>query len=273
MTQPDNPNPAPMPESKPRTRKMVGKRFLQACVLVLILGCSFLLVWSSCSKAFEFRDQMKSYMNLQQIGLAIHDYDELNGELPTNSYASDGTPLLSWRVQILPYLGEDGLYKQFKLDEPWDSQHNGRLLERIPEVYRLPRESRKSGGKTYYRGFSNPGAVFERRPARNFAMPLLGGCMTELKTRVSLSTIADPLSETILVVEAAEHVEWTKPDDLDATPGKPFPVLATHGKPARAKAVFANWSAESFKATLPQTLIRALITHSGGEKLPSDWNE
>ena len=47
----------------------------------------------------------------------------------------DGKPLLSWRVAILPYLEQGDLYKQFHLDEPWDSPHNSSLIEKMPGTY------------------------------------------------------------------------------------------------------------------------------------------
>src|SRR3989442_9210678 len=37
----------------------------------------------------------------------------------------------SWRVHLLPYLDQAPLYKQFQLDEPWDSEHNKALDGKI----------------------------------------------------------------------------------------------------------------------------------------------
>ena len=53
----------------------------------------------------------------------------------------DGKPLLSWRVLILPYVEQEDLYKQFHLDEPWDSEHNKKLIEKMPAVYRVARHT------------------------------------------------------------------------------------------------------------------------------------
>ena len=39
---------------------------------------------------------------------------------------------------ILPYLGEEKLYKEFHLDEPWDSDHNKMLIPRMPKVFVVP---------------------------------------------------------------------------------------------------------------------------------------
>jgi RNA polymerase sigma factor (sigma-70 family) len=106
-------------------------------------------------------------------------------------------PLLSWRVAILPFLGEDNLYKQFKLDEPWDSAHNKKLLARMPAVYAAPGSKDREGDRTYYQAIVGVGASWEPRVQMSFPVSFLDGT-----------------SNTILVVEAASPVPWTKPEDL-----------------------------------------------------------
>ncbi len=60
--------------------------------------------------------------NLKQIGLAMLNYHEANKAFPRQATVDkSGQPLLSWRVQILPFLDQKELYNQFHLDEPWDS--------------------------------------------------------------------------------------------------------------------------------------------------------
>ena len=69
----------------------------------------------------------------KQIGLAIHNYASANKALPPKQElrGEGGKSGLSWRVHILPFLGDDEreLWERFKLDEPWDSAHNIQLLE------------------------------------------------------------------------------------------------------------------------------------------------
>jgi hypothetical protein len=50
-------------------------------------------------------------------------------------------PLLSWRVAILPYIGEADLFAEFDLTKPWDAAPNLALLNRMPEVFRSPFDS------------------------------------------------------------------------------------------------------------------------------------
>jgi RNA polymerase sigma factor (sigma-70 family) len=100
--------------------------------------------------------RMRSLNNLKQILLAIHQYNDVHGYLPADIRDKDGKPLLSWRVVILPYLEQEQLFKQFKVDEPWDSEHNLKLLAKMPAVYRVGFEA-KDSGHTYYQAFAGPG--------------------------------------------------------------------------------------------------------------------
>src|SRR5262249_21734482 len=69
--------------------------------------------------------RMQSTNNLKQIALAMHSYHDTMGRFPPAIVRDkEGKPLYSWRVLLLPYLEQQNLYNQFKLDEPWDSEHN-----------------------------------------------------------------------------------------------------------------------------------------------------
>ena len=73
-----------------------------------------------------------------------------------------GKPLLSWRVAILPYIEQQGLYQKFKLDEPWDSPHNQALLKEMPSTYVCPSRAQVEPFTTTYQVFTGKGAVRER---------------------------------------------------------------------------------------------------------------
>ena len=76
---------------------------------------------------------------LKRLGLALHEFHEAHGHFPAAAITDkSGTPLLSWRVAILPQLGYQSLYDAFHLDEPWDSPHNLALAAQMPEVFRCP---------------------------------------------------------------------------------------------------------------------------------------
>jgi prepilin-type processing-associated H-X9-DG protein len=222
-------------------------------------------------------NRAKSSNNMKQIALGMHEYDTVNGLLPNNSYGPDGKPLLSWRVHLLPHLEQEPLYRQFKLDEPWDSPKNIRLLDRMPAVYAVPRaKDGPAGTKTYYRGFSSPGAIFERRRPDGRAPVWDGGAPgkgMQVMQPFGLASVRDRPNETILLVEAGEPVEWTKPDDLDASPGKPLPRLGgLNWARNRVNVAFVDGSVRAIRGDLPDATLRALVTHGGGETPSPGWD-
>ncbi len=68
---------------------------------------------------------------------ALDAYHAQNDCLPSACVSGeDGRPRHSWRVLLLPCLGENELYSQYRFDEPWDGPHNARLADRCPDCYR-----------------------------------------------------------------------------------------------------------------------------------------
>jgi hypothetical protein len=206
----------------------------------------------------EAADFLKhSQNNLKQIALSFHNFaDVTNGQLPADITDSDGKPLLSWRVLILPYLEQDKLFKQFKLDEPWDSKNNRELVEKMPDVFSSPRVVVKKKGYTVYQGFAGPGALFE--PGKKIRFP---------------ASIADGTSNTILAVESSVAVPWTKPADLPFDAEKDLPEFgkAYHLKPLAAMCD-GYVRTLNLKKITPETM-KAAITIAGGEVLGADWEE
>jgi hypothetical protein len=149
---------------------------------------------------------------MKQIALAMHVYaDEHQGRLPPAAiYGKDGQALLSWRVLLLPYLEQRELYAKFHLDEPWDSPHNQPLLKEMPKIYVRPMSSGAADKYgTIYQAFVGKGTVFESKE---------GMSLGELTNRGSMSS-------TMLIVDAAERVPWTKPDDLVYAEDQPLPAF------------------------------------------------
>jgi len=153
-------------------------------------------------------DMGLSQYNLQRIGRAIHKFHVATLTLPVDLATADGKPLLSWRVVILPYLGEEALYKQFKLNEPWDSPHNTKLIAKRPRVY-APFRVKTREGETFYQVFRGKNTLFV--PGK--------------LNRLLRDDIPDGYSNTALAVEAGEPVVWSKPADVEFDVNKPVPKL------------------------------------------------
>ena len=79
--------------------------------------------------------------NLKQIALAMHNYESTYGHFPAAVVMGpDGKTPHSWRVEILPYLEQNELFKAYKMDEPWDSPNNKKVLEKMPNVFQCESE-------------------------------------------------------------------------------------------------------------------------------------
>ena len=187
-----------------------------------------------------------SASNLKQIGLAVHNYESTNATLPNNILDKDGKPLLSWRVVLAPYLEvADKGEGVFKLDEPWDSEHNKKLIEKMPKVF-APVRVKAPAGHTFYRGFVGEGTVFEAGK------------------KLRIGDITDGLSNTALVVEAGESVPWTKPDDLPFDPKKDLPKLGGLFD-GEFHVLLGDGSVRRAKKDFDAAAFRALVTRNGGE--------
>ncbi|MBI1917024.1 MAG: protein kinase [Planctomycetes bacterium] len=197
-------------------------------------------------------ERVASANYLRQLGIAMINHNAVYNYLPPHAiFSKNGKPLLSWRVALLPFLpGNDMLYKQFKLDEPWDSPHNKKLLPLMPKVYAPVGKTTREPGLTYYQVFVGTGSVFDG----------------QRKVSVEQVQRADGIQNTLLIVEAGEPVPWTKSEDLPFEPGKPLPKLGGLF-PEGFHAVFCDYSALFIPKETPQDQVRALITWDGREKV------
>nr|MBA3483446.1 DUF1559 domain-containing protein [Pirellulales bacterium] len=152
----------------------------------------------------------QSQNNMKQIALAMHNYESVHGKLPTDIYSEDGKPLMSWRVQLLPYLEIQAppFYDKLKLDEPWDSEHNRQYTSMAIPVFQSPNSPHD--GKTRYLALKGPNSVFAGNQGILFRQ------------------ITDGTSNTIAFVEAAPDraVPWAKPADIKFNADKPLEGLA-----------------------------------------------
>jgi len=165
---------------------------------------------------------------------------------PAN-FDADGRPFVSWRVHLLPFLGETALYEKFRLDEPYDSPNNKPLIEEMPDCFRLVTE-KEGATRTRFLAMDGPGSLFE------------GGRFRSLKD------VADPVSETMLVAVVAPEngVVWSKPEDLVIDPADPLKGFQPIG-PDGFMFLTAEGSALTFvHAGTPEQFL-ALLTYRGGD--------
>lgn len=195
----------------------------------------------------------KGLNNLKQLALGMHNFHDANNALPSDVV---GTNAWSWRVQLLPYLEQQHLYKQLDFTKAWDDPANLKKLEamEMPKVFEIPGRPAPKG-HTYFRVFSRPkGAKGTERPL--FVQGEKGPKLVE---------ITDGTSNTLMIVEAGEAVPWYKPDVLAYDGTLPLPQLGAKDAD-RFIAARADGSVFVLKPSkLGEKTLRALITPDGGE--------
>jgi Protein of unknown function (DUF1559) len=248
--------------------------------------------------------------NLKHIALAFHNYVDVMGALPPSAiYSADGTtPLLSWRVALLPYLDEGELYRQFKLDQPWDSPHNKKLLAKMPAVFRVPGLQARDAATTFYQVIVGNGCVFEEpRPsdaagagglpgtgeggaapgvgpagpiggappgfgppgAAAPGAPGFGPPARPAARGIRWVDILDGTSNTLLLVEGESDVPWTKPEDIPYSSAGRVPKLGGLFNDV-FHVGFADGSVHAISKQVDEKVLRLMITRADGQPYDRD---
>ncbi len=218
-------------------------------------GLMIALLLPAVSRVREAAERAQSQNNLKEMAIGvIRNADENNGKILDEAaiHSPLRKPLLSWRVAILPQIDQGTLYQQFHLDEPWDSTHNQQFITRMPKVFAHPAfKDEAAKGLTPYRALVGPGTGF----ARGSRYP---------------ASFTDGVSQTMMLVEAEEHVPWTKPDELVYNPQGPLPRFSTRSKAGFSAAMW-DASVRTVLRNVSEPTLRGAITASGGEVLGPDW--
>ncbi len=178
-------------------------------MLLLVGGVLSALLLPAVQAARESARRMHCMNNMKQIGMAVHNFHDRNAGLPV-AYTrdADGKPLHSWRVLLLPYIEEQGLYEQIRLDEPWDSPHNAQFHDFAPPVYRCPSMIGASGETRYSIILGGPLTPGEPTDVGELADNMFHkGAMTA----GDFGDITNGLSNTICLVERKTPVCWMDP--------------------------------------------------------------
>jgi hypothetical protein len=188
-------------------------------LVVIFLGCGgFGMGPKEDPKEVEARNRGETRNNLLYLVKSFHNFAATyNGKLAAHARYKDGKPLLSWRVTILPYLEEDKLFSEFKLDEPWDSPHNLKLLPRMPKVFATPGAKTDAPHSTCYQAVVGPAGPWVI-PVDLRTSPAGFGGMALPRSFTPAGT-----SNVICLVETTPAVPWTKPDDVSYDPKQALP--------------------------------------------------
>jgi Protein of unknown function (DUF1559) len=228
-----------------------------ALVVGILAFLFFLLLPVSRFGSREASRRMQCSNHLKQIGLALQNYHDDYQTLPPAYVAdADGKPMHSWRVLILPYLGEKELYNKYDFSEPWNGPNNSKLHGELVHVFHCPSRSAPYENRdTNYVAVTGPETTWPGEKA------------------VGLASLTDGTSNTILVVEMTESgIHWMEPRDLEMAQ-MPMAVNPKGGQgissdhPNVALALFADGHIHALNTNTPADILRRLLTIADGESI------
>jgi hypothetical protein len=232
----------------------IAHRLLRFGWPVYVIPVALVLAW------FPFSDRRPMgwghcLTNLKMLATALLNYESDHGRLPpAHTVDANGKPLHSWRTLILPYLDDQKLFEQIKLNEPWNSPHNARVTSTGNEVFHCPSDD-SSDSDTSYVAVIGPGTAWES------------------KDGTKLSDITDGPKNTILLVETRNSgIKWVEPRDLDLEhlpPGmtKDNLLKSLSNHPGLVNVVFTDGATMCLPDDLPWSDFEAVLTIAGGEKI------
>lgn len=185
----------------------------------------------------------RSTRNLEKIGAAMKEYLAKNKTLPGSRFRAG----LSWRVELLPYLGYENLYRHFDLDSSWDAPQNLELLKHIPPEFQSPER-------------------FDEKT--NYLRSAGQGCCN---VPVALDQFEDPPMLTVVVVEADDDraTPWTRPAEHVFELSAPRKGLGKL-RPEGILALFGGFQVFAIPPTNEKDLFIAYFTHQGTDNSPLD---
>jgi len=164
------------------------------CVVVVLIG----LLLPALRYPRESARHATCGSQLRNIALALQAYESVYHALPPPyTVDAEGKPLHSWRTLILPYVGQQLLYRKIDLSKSWDDPVNNAAYETTPSIYRCPSAVIPSGHTTY------------------LAVVAPNGCFHPTRAR-KLAEITDSPGMTLMIVEVGsdQAVHWMCPTDI-----------------------------------------------------------
>jgi len=243
--------------------EFVGKQTIPTVSIGSAAPVALSMTLPTIVNARRVAQRSASMNNLKQIGLGVHFFHDVWLAFPAAySVDDDGKQLLSWRVHILPFIDQEELHSKFHLDEPWDSEHNLKLVALMPDVFKSPGVEIPAG-KTVYLGNAN-----EKHGI--FVKPKKG---SETSSGVGFRDVTDGTSYTIMAVEANPKaaITWTKPGDFDLEKMKREFLFGSRKEGAIA--LYADASSRMTPNAIPDRELEKLLQRNDGKVIDHSYEE
>ncbi|REJ71961.1 MAG: DUF1559 domain-containing protein [Planctomycetota bacterium] len=233
---------------------VVGGLVLLGCGLFVVMGL-FVgggLTLPAVQQAREAARRSQSMNHMKQIGLAMHNFHDVEGMWVSGStHAADGTPLHSWQTHLLPYLEYGPLYNSIDMESPWDSAENSGQFKTLIPTYTHPSEPQQFDGQGY--------ALSHYAGNEKVLLP---------DSELSIRDVTDGTSNTIVAGEVASgYVPWGDPSNVrDPANGiNAGPAGFGSQSPGGCNMLLMDGSVRFVSENIDAATLEALSTPDGGE--------
>lgn len=249
----DDPDDRTRRRRKPKSKIPVWAWIAIPVGLFVVCGGCIGVMLPAVQKVRAAALRSKQMGNMKEIAIGLHTQHDASGFI-SGPFALDEekapNPGLSWRVGVLPFIGQNAVHAQFDRSKSWDSPRNELASNQKISTYIWPDEP---GVDTRVFGFNGPGALMEA----NLQPPLM------------FEKIPDGASNTAMVAEVTIGAPWASPTDVPYVRNGPLSSFGAAGNDTFLL-LLADGSVRNMKKNTPPAVMHSLIQIDDGQLVNMD---
>lgn len=181
---------------------------VELLVVIAIIGILVALLLPAVQAAREAARRSQCSNNLKQLGLAMHNYHDINLKFPRSGYGGSDAGWNNWErfgvnFAILPYMEQINLFDQFSYTSGWAANYNGPMQVKL-KTFLCPSAVPYPGGSAS--GWNGPGCNYGWCSGSSVSTAWGSGAnsfngMFQVREERAMADVTDGLSNTLMTSE------------------------------------------------------------------------